>query len=65
VTLELGTETLTDPRNLLASKDLTRPGPSVKLMRPANDKSDSLARGVLEKIWTAKLSFQNDGSLLP
>ena len=45
MTLELGMETLTGPQNLLASKDLTRPGPSVKLMRPTNDTSDSVARG--------------------
>jgi hypothetical protein len=56
VTLELEMETLTDAQNLLASKDLTRPGPSVKLMRPTNDMSDSVARGILEKLWTA---FQN------
>ena len=43
MTLELGTETLTDSQNLLASKDLTRPGPSVKYMRPINDMSNSVA----------------------
>lgn len=59
MTLELGTETLTGPpKNLLASKDPTRPGPSVKLMGLTNDTSDSVARGLLEKIWTAQLSFR-------
>ena len=62
MTLELEMETLTDPQNHLASKDPTRPGSSVKLMRPTNDMSDSVARGgILEKLWTA---FQNDSSLL-
>jgi hypothetical protein len=61
---ELGTETLIDRRNILACNDLTRPRPSVKLIRPIYDMSDSVARGLVEKIWASKLSFQNDSSLL-
>ena len=58
MTPALGTETLTDPQNLLASKDLTRSGSSVKLVVLTNDTSDSVARRLLEKIWTAKLSSE-------
>ena len=49
--LGLGTETLIDRQSLFVGKDLTRPGPSVRLVRPTNDTSDSVARGLLEKFW--------------